>query len=249
MVSKVDESGGVRPCWAMDLPAPETVVLPGGSARVEWRRSQRARRVSLRIDPRGGAVVVTLPPRAGRRAGLALLTTHAAWVADRLAKLPTAVAFVDGAAVSIGGVPHLIRHRPEGRGGAWLADGALHVSGAPEFLARRVADFLRAEARRRLSVLVAQKAALAGVDIRRLSIKDTRSRWGSCTAEGALSFSWRLVMAPDFVQDYVAAHEVAHLRQMNHGPRFWALVDQLTPYTRPAIAWLHAEGGSLLRVG
>jgi predicted metal-dependent hydrolase len=233
----------------MDPLAPETVVLPGGSARIEWRRSPQARRVSLRIDPRGGTVVVTLPPRAGRRAGMALLTAHAAWVSDKLAALPEAIAFVDGAVVPIDDVPHPIRHEPDGLGGAWLADGVLHVTGEAEFLARRVGDFLRAEARRRLSGLVTQKAAEARLTVRRLSIKDTRTRWGSCAADGALAFSWRLVMAPPFVQDYVAAHEVAHLKHMNHGPRFLGLVNQLTPYTREAIPWLHEEGGGLLRIG
>ncbi|MBS0560483.1 MAG: M48 family metallopeptidase [Proteobacteria bacterium] len=233
----------------METPESETIALPTGPARVEWRRSQRARRVSLRIDPRVGAVVVTLPMRAGRRAGLALLTTHADWVADRLAALPQAVTLADGAQVRIGGIPHLIRHCPGARGGAWLADGVLHVSGHPEFLARRVGDFLRAEARRRLSVLVVDKARRAGLTHTRLTIKDTRTRWGSCAADGALAFSWRLVMAPDFALDYVAAHEVAHLRHMNHGPRFWALVDKLTVHRAQAIAWLNEEGPALLRVG
>jgi predicted metal-dependent hydrolase len=233
----------------MDLLDPEIVALPGGSARIEWRRSPQARRVSLRIDPRGGAVVVTLPLRASRRAGLALLTAHAGWVSDRLAALPAAIAFVNGAAVPIGGVPHPIRHHIYELGGAWLEDGELHVTGAPEFLARRVGDFLRAEARRRLSALAVQKAALAGLGISRLSIKDTRTRWGSCSADGSLAFCWRLVMAPDFVQDYVAAHEVSHLRNMNHGPRFWALVNELTPHTREAIPWLQEKGGALLRIG
>jgi predicted metal-dependent hydrolase len=233
----------------MDLLASEIIALPGGAARIEWRRSLQARRVSLRIDPRGGAVVVTLPPHAGRRAGMALLTAHAAWVTDRLAALPAAIAFVDGAAVPIGGVPHAIRLSTDERGGAWLADGVLHVTGRPEFIARRVGDFLRAEARRRLSSLAAQKAARAGLTIKRLSIKDTRTRWGSCAADGALAFCWRLVMAPNFVQDYVAAHEVAHLRHMNHGPRFWALVNELTPHTHEAIPWLQEEGGALLRIG
>jgi predicted metal-dependent hydrolase len=130
-----------------------------------------------------------------------------------------------------------------------LADGVLHVTGGAEFLARRVGDFLRAEARRRLSAMVAEKAAAADLKVSRLTIKDTRTRWGSCAADGALAFSWRLVMAPAFVQDYVAAHEVAHLKHMNHGPRFWALVDRLTPHARAAIPWLHQEGGALLRVG
>ncbi|MBV9655111.1 MAG: M48 family metallopeptidase [Acetobacteraceae bacterium] len=233
----------------MDLPPSELLPLPGGPARVEWRRSPRARRVSLRIRPHDGAIIVTLPPRAGRPAGLALLRTHAAWVSDRLAALPSAVPFEDGASVPVGGVGHLIRHVPGGRGGAWFEAGAIHVAGAPEFLRRRVHDLLRAEARRRLSALAAEKAALGGLQARRVTVKDTVSRWGSCSADGSLAFSWRLVMAPPFVQDYVAAHEVAHLRHMNHGPRFWALVRTLTPHMDAAVSWLHEEGQSLMRIG
>ena len=227
----------------------ELLALPSGPAQVQWRRSARARRVSLRIDPRHGAVVVTLPLRAGRRAGMALLMDHADWVAERLAALPSAIAFADGAEVPLNGTPCRIRHVPGGRGGAWLEDGALLVSGAPEFLPRRVADFLRAEARRRLTALVAEKSAKAAQASKRVTVKDTRSRWGSCSPDGSLAFSWRLVMAPAFVQDYVVAHEVAHLRHMNHGPRFWALVGQLTPYTDVAIAWLRIHGAGLLRIG
>ena len=114
---------------------------------------------------------------------------------------------------------------------------------------RRVADFLRAEALRRLSALVAEKTAILGVTPRRIAVKDTRSRWGSCASDGSLAFSWRLVMTPEFVQDYVAAHEVAHLKHLNHGARFWSLVDKLTPHAEAAIPWLRAEGFRLLRVG
>ena len=233
----------------MELASIETLVLPRGAARVEWRRSARARRISLRIDPRGGSVVVTLPPRAGRNAGMALLMSHADWVSDRLAALPEQLVFADGAMVPICGVPHRIRHVPQHRGTAWILDGELFVTGAPEFLRRRVVDFLRAEAGRRLSVLVAAKAAQLEHQPRRLVVKDTQSRWGSCAPDGSLAVSWRLVMAPEFVQDYVAAHEVTHLKHMNHGKRFWALVDQLTPHTNAAIPWLRREGARLLRIG
>jgi predicted metal-dependent hydrolase len=108
---------------------------------------------------------------------------------------------------------------------------------------------MRAEARRQLAALVAQKAVAAELRPGRLTVKDTRSRWGSCAANRALSFSWRLVMAPCFVQDYVTAHEVAHLRHMNHGQRFWALVGELTPHTDAAVNWLRREGPRLLRIG
>lgn len=227
----------------------EIVALPGGDTRVQWRRSARARRVSLRIDPRDGAVVVTLPPRTSRPAGMALLMDHADWVAQRLAALPGAVAFADGASVPLDGVEHRIRHMPGRRGTVWLEDGEIRVAGDPAFLARRVADFLRGEARQRLAALVMDKAAMAGVRPSRITVKDTSTRWGSCASSRALAFSWRLVMAPGFVQDYVVAHEVAHLRHMNHGPQFWMLVDTLTRHTKPAMRWLHAEGPRLMRVG
>jgi predicted metal-dependent hydrolase len=233
----------------MDDLQPEMLALPSGLARVEWRRSSRARRVSLRIDPTGGAVVVTLPTKATRKAGMALLMGHADWVSDRLAALPEAVAFTDGAMVPICGVPHRIRHAPAAKGGAFLLDQELHVTGAPEFLSRRVRDFLRREALRRLSALTIAKAGLIGIVPKRVTVKDTTSRWGSCAPDKSLALSWRLLMAPAFVQDYVVAHEVAHLRHMNHGPKFWSLVDELTPHTKTAIPWLRAEGVRLLRIG
>lgn len=227
----------------------ELLTLPGGSALVEWRRSTRARRVSLRIDPRGGAVVVTLPPRAGRTAGMALLMNHADWVTTRLAALPGAIAFADGATVPLHGAEHRIRHVAAPRAAVWVQGGEILVAGDPAVLAKRVAEFFRAEARRHFGELVQQKAALAAVTPRRVSVKDTSSRWGSCAANRDLAFSWRLVMAPRHVQDYVAAHEVAHLRYMNHGQHFWALVAQLTPHTDAAMAWLRHHGPRLLRVG
>jgi len=233
----------------MEAESSEILALPGGPARVEWRRSARARRVSLRIDPRGGAVVVTLPHRAARTAGMALLMNNAEWVTARLAALPGAIVFIDGAEVPLHGAPHRIRHVPRARGGAWVEGGEIHVSGDAGFLPRRVADFLRAEARRSITDLVGEKAILARVKPARITLKDTSSRWGSCASNGNLAFSWRLVMAPRFVQDYVTAHEVAHLRHMNHGPRFWALVEQITPHTAEAMAWLRSDGMRLLRVG
>lgn len=180
---------------------------------------------------------------------MALLMDHADWVADRIAALPNAVPFVDGALLPVGGVMHRICHRPEARGGAWIEGSDIIVTGAADFLRRRVCDFLRAEARRRILPVVAQKSALAGLQPLRVTMKDTRTRWGSCAPNGSLAFSWRLVMAPHFVQDYVAAHEIAHLRHMNHGKRFWRLVDRLTPHTAEAIAWLRLEGSRLLRIG
>jgi len=227
----------------------ETLTLSTGPTAILWRRSTRARKISLRIDARSGRVIVTLPPRAAQAAGMALLHDNAAWVAARLARLPDPVLFADGITVPFNGLAHRIRHMPNNRGGAWLEAGELLVSGAPEFLARRVADFLRTEARRRLSALAIAKAAAAGLTPRHVIVKDTRTRWGSCTADGTLMFCWRLIMAPPHVQDYVAAHEVAHLRHMDHGRSFWALVAELTTNKRTAMDWLDAYGSSLMRIG
>jgi predicted metal-dependent hydrolase len=233
----------------MEQRLPATLTLPTGTARIDWRRSPRARRVSLRIHPADGSVIVTLPPRATHKAGMALLMDHVDWVSDRLAALPQSVALEPGACVPIGDVPHVIRHVPDARGAAWITDGALHVTGAPEFVSRRVRDFLRQEARRRLSALTAIKAGRVAIMPRRVLIKDTSSRWGSCAPDRTIALCWRLVMAPEFVQDYVVSHEVAHLRHMNHGPQFWLTVDQLTPHRRAAIRWLKTEGPRLLRIG
>jgi predicted metal-dependent hydrolase len=204
--------------------------------------------MSLRIDPREGSVIVTLPPRAAVSAGRALLMAHAGWVAERLALLPVAVVLQDGAEVPLDGRAIRVRHVPGARGTRLLGDELL-VSGAVEFLPRRVIDFLRAEARRRLAAAALQKAAQHGLAARRVVVKDTRSRWGSCTPDGTLMFSWRLVMAPPEVQDYVVAHEVAHLRHMDHSARFWTLVEALTPHRARAMRWLEKGGAGLMRIG
>ncbi len=238
----------------MESPAPDTVMLhprallPGVACPVRWNRSARARRVSLRIDPREGAVVVTLPPRASMKAGMALLNEHAQWVTQHLRSMAPQPALGPGGAVPIGDVPHQIMHVPGGRG-VRLEEGRLVVGGAAEFLPRRVTDFLRAEAARRLQAAAQPHAAALDVRPRAIRVKDTRTRWGSCAPDGTLAFSWRLVMAPGWVLDYVVAHEVAHLRELNHSQRFWALVESRTPHRQGATAWLRREGPRLLRVG
>ena len=246
----------------MDQNAAETVALPAPAGvaagakplacPIRWNRSRRARRISLRIDARAGEVVVTLPPRAARRAGMALLNTHAAWVRDRLAALAPPIPFAPGAEVPLAGVPHRIRLATPGEGGgaeARLEPGAIVVPGPEEAVAERVAAFLKAEARRRIQTLATGHAAALGVRPKGVRLKDTRSRWGSCAPDGTLAFSWRLVMAPDWVLDYVVAHEVAHLRELNHSERFWAHVARLTPHRDAAVAWLRDNGPGLLRVG
>jgi predicted metal-dependent hydrolase len=155
----------------------------------------------------------------------------------------------DGAHIPLAGRAHRIRHLGGGRAGARIAGREILVSGPAEHLGRAVRACLRAEARRRFTVLAARKAARAAVPLARLVVRDPSTRWGSCAADGTLAFSWRLLLAPPFVQDYAVAHEVAHLRHMDHGARFWSLVDELSRHRKSARAWLDAHGAGLLRVG
>jgi len=171
----------------------------------------------------------------------------------RLSRLVAGAQFAHGAVLPVRGVPHVVLHRPDLRGRARLEHTdqghVLLVPGEAAHLTRRVSDFLKAEARRDFETAAAHYAARLGVTLGRISIKDTRSRWGSCSARGDLSFSWRLILAPPEVLDYLAAHEVAHLREMNHSANYWAILEELCPATARAETWLKAHGASLHRYG
>lgn len=230
---------------------PLAVQVAGARIGVAVRRNPRARRMTLRVRAASRDVVLTLPARVTMHAARDFLDRHAGWIEARLAKLPQGIAFVPGAEIPLRGVPHLIAHRA-GRGVARVEAGEpplIVVHGQPEHVARRVTDLLKAEALGDLRRAVARHAAALDVAVTRVAIKDTRSRWGSCSSTGALAFSWRLVMAPPHVLEYLAAHEVAHRREMNHGPRFWRLVRQLDPRMDDAEAWLKTQGASLHRYG
>lgn len=223
-----------------------TLDLGGHSVGVTVKRSAQAQRISLRIDPVRGPVMV-LPAKARLADAERFLLAHRIWLAERLARLPGKVALADGTSVPILGVPHPICHAPEARRGVWIEDGALMVSGRPEHVGRRAADFLKAEAKRLILPQAHGLAERIGRKPGRVTVKDTRSRWGSCSSAGDLAFSWRLVLAPDWVLTYVVAHEVAHLAEMNHSPAFWAVVDSLVGDPRPAKAWLKSHGPGLHR--
>lgn len=218
-------------------------------ARIVYRRSPRARRLSLRVDSKAGAVVVVMPSRASAAAAERFVATHAGWVLRQLARLPAAVPFADGAVVPVMGREVTLRHLPASRLGARLDGDALLVSGGAEHFPRRVRDYLKSLARRELAARATAAAARLGRQPGRVGVRDGASRWGSCTAAGALSFSWRLILAPPWVLDYVVAHEVAHLVHLDHSPRFWAVVRELNPDAARARAWLARHGGALHRYG
>jgi len=209
----------------------------------------RATRLTLRIDAGGRGLRVTIPPGMSQREVDRFLHRHQGWLETRLAKFPERPQVRPGIKLPLRGVPHLIVHEPASRGtvtvGAIDGQPALIVHGDRRHLPRRLADFLKREAKLEISALVAKHAAAVGRPARAIRFKDTTSRWGSCTSDGTLSFSWRIMMAPRPVIDYLVAHEVAHLREMNHGPKFWRLCAELCPDTGRCKAWLKKNGAAL----
>lgn len=222
----------------------ETFTLPGAPpVEVICRRAPRARRLSLRVSRLDGRVTLSLPPGVSARAGRAFAIEKAAWLRAALAAQPARVAVGPGAWLPVEGVARQVV-TVAGRG-VCLDGPALRVAGPPGRAAARVRAFLIAEARARLAAAVDRHAAGLGRVPRALVLADPRSRWGSCSAAGRLMFSWRLVMAPPEVLDYVAAHEVAHLVEMNHSPGFWAVVARLCPGQAQGRRWLKQQGAGL----
>jgi predicted metal-dependent hydrolase len=222
-----------------------------GKVPVRVRVSRRARRLALKIDAVGDAVELVLPPRTSLPRALNFLRSNREWVARRLAALPPRVTFRDGARVPLLGRPHLIRHvaRSSAHGPVWIEDDEIRVSGEKAHIARRVRDFLKERARTELGRRARRLAQAVERKVGRITVRDTTTRWGSCSANGNMAFSWRLIMAPESVLQYVVAHEVAHLAEMNHGPRFWKLVDRLVPHVERHRDWLNHNRAWLLRIG
>jgi predicted metal-dependent hydrolase len=230
------------------------VVSEGAFYLVRLRRHRQARRYTLRIQAATREVVLTMPPRGSLKEAKAFADKHSGWIAARLGRLAEAAPFRDGASIPLRGVAHRIVHRGQARGTVWTeTDGRgnrlICVAGDRPHLARRVGDFLRREAKRDLEQASRRYAERLDVTLKRVTVRDQTSRWGSCSTTGVLSFSWRLILAPPYVLDYLAAHEVAHLVEMNHSPRFWRTVLAVCPDTRRAKVWLDVHGTDLHRYG
>jgi len=236
------------------------------------RRSARARRFSLQVSEARRGAVLTMPAYSSLREAEQFLSRHLEWLKERLAVLPDPVPLTDGAIVPLRGLAHVLTFAgPVRRRGvvwieepedariapAWPAGAAgpkerlprLHVSGDAAHAPRRLLDWLRRQAHADLRLRVEIHANRLGLSPKRIYVRDQTTRWGSCSSTGALSFSWRLILAPPFVLDYLAVHEVAHLAHMNHGRRFWALVARAMPRHEEARDWLHTHGSSLHAYG
>jgi predicted metal-dependent hydrolase len=230
------------------------IAFDGAVLPIRIRRHRQARRYTLRIQAPTREVVLTIPPRGTLKEARAFAEKHCAWIAVRLGRLPQAAPFADGVLLPLRGELHRITERQGARGTVWTeSDGTgrqlLCVAGQTRHLNRRLADFLQREARRDLEAASRRFAGHLGLSVRRVTVRDQSSRWGSCSTTGVLSFSWRLILAPGYVLEYLAAHEVAHLIEMNHSVRFWRVVNRLVPDHERAKAWLDAHGADLHRYG
>jgi predicted metal-dependent hydrolase len=233
-----------------------TLVHAGEPILVALRRSPNARRFTLRVRFAARDAVLTMPQRASLRDARDFAQRHAAWIAARLNRLPETIPFAHGAVAPLRGVDHMIAHHPERRGVTWIEPRddsevpfALCVAGQAAHVHRRVQDHFKREARCDLEQAVARHTAALNLPPRGVGLRDPISRWGSCSASGSLNFSWRLIMAPPFVLDYLAAHEVAHLVYLDHSPRFWKLTRRLCAEMDRAEAWLSAQGAHLHKYG
>lgn len=228
------------------------IAFDGEIYPVQLRRHAQARRYTLRIQAATRTVLLTMPMRGSLREAKAFAERNGGWIAARLKRLPQAIAFADGLELPLRDVPHRITHR-SARGTVWIEAGddmpLLCVAGDPAHLPRRVRDYLKREAKRELEAASRKYAAMLGVTVKRVTVRDQTSRWGSCTTAGVISYSWRLILAPPHVLDYLAAHEVAHLVEMNHSRCFWRVVARICPEWERAKGWLNAHGTALHRFG
>lgn len=237
-------------------PDPQVIAVEhdGQIYPVNVKRNRQARRYTLRIHSTRREAILSMPMRGSLADAKAFAQRHGGWLAERLRRLPDVIPFADGAIVPLRGESCRIVHRGQTRGTVWTeldAEGAtlLCVAGDTTHTARRVKDYCKREARRDLTLAVRRYADELGVKVVRIGVRDQSSRWGSCNSDGVLSFSWRLILAPPFVLDYLAAHEVAHLVEMNHSQRFWRVVARICPEMDRAKAWLVAHGNDLHRYG
>lgn len=216
---------------------------------VEVVENARAHRLTLRIVPGGRGLKVTIPPHVGEEELNEFLERNRNWAASRLARMPDTTKIEEGAMIPFKGVDHKIIHLDRLRGVVEakliVGEPSLLVPGDPGMIPRKMISFLKKEARKELNLAVGECSEALGARAKIIRITDTTSRWGSCSTTRTLSFSWRIIMAPPEVLYYLAAHEVAHLLQMNHSEDFWNLVRETCPDMDRHKAWLKTNGNHL----
>jgi predicted metal-dependent hydrolase len=232
-------------------PLPIELLIDDVIYLVHLRPMARARRMVMRLSRDGKSFTMSVPLRQSRKRAIEFVEASQGWMKKALAKSGPAQDFADGVIFPLRGQDVTIKATGRARGVVIFDEdtSTLHVPGTPQHLQRRLVDWLKAQAGHDLSIASSRYASAMQARFKKIVVRDQKSRWGSCTSDGTLSYSWRLILAPTFVLDYVAAHEVAHLREMNHGPKFWRLVLTHCPESRAAKQWIKKNGQSLHRFG
>ncbi len=220
-----------------------TILIGHPPIEVHLHRSTRAKRYSLRVSNADGRIRLTMPLRASERAAVDFAKRQEGWMRSALAKRPDRTVPAFGGEILFEG--RSVTLQPATGRRVELMGDAIHIPGQPDAIAARLRGFLKVTARERLADVTHHHAGQIGREVTRITLRDTRSRWGSCTQDGNLMFSWRLVMAPPEVLKYVAVHEVAHLVEMNHSPSFWRVVEDLMPEYQAPRSWLKQHGSVL----
>ena len=226
-------------------PEPQVLLINGQKVSLHFKRNARARRIVLRFDGKTGDLVMTLPRRTGLAEALRFVDKSAAWILRHINRQIPRKIVADGATLHFRGELHVLKLTGGRRGLVEVSEGVITVPGDAAHAERRLKDFIKKRALADLTEASQRYALTMNARYRNITLRDQKSRWGSCSASGGLSYSWRLMLAPAFVLDYVAAHEVAHLREMNHGPRFWRLVLTHCPHAKQAKAWMKQHAREL----
>lgn len=217
------------------------------------KRSTRARRLALRLDSKARVFNLVVPKRVSLKAAENFAYQHQDWIDEQLAMLPESISFINGRTIPVFGRDtrlvidfddELKRTKIE-----FVGDDVLLVQTNLEDVSPRIVRFLKAEAKKRLTILAEEKAAYIGKTVTQVSVRDTKSRWGSCSVDGSISLSWRLIFAPVAASDYVVAHEVAHLKHMDHSKAFWDVCESLSADYKTGKGWMRRQGKSLMRYG
>jgi len=225
----------------------ELLKIDGRAVELNVRLNPRARRLIVKVHPTSGEVMVIAPSKRALDRAVEFAHGQTDWIARQFAKVPSHVVLQPGARIPFRGEEHVVAR---GDGGLVSIDAdraVIRVAGRAEHAPRRLLDFLKKQARLELEAKTGEFAGRLGIRPSRITLRDTASRWGSCSSTRSLSFSWRLILAPPYVLDYVVAHEMAHLKEMNHGPGFWKIVRELAGDVRKPQAWLRQHGAALHR--
>lgn len=230
-----------RPPWQEE----RTLHLLGQTVKTKIRVNRRARRVILRVDPIGQTLNITSPSKRAIPEAITFAQSSATWICKELNNGAVAKPFQDGSTFPFLGREIVISNEMAARRRTTLDGDRLIVGGTSDHLNRRVVEWLKKEARSNIVQLSDQYTDALQKKYRKISIRDTKSRWGSCSSDGTLSFSWRIVLAPRPVFDYVVAHECAHLVHLNHSKPFWNVVASLGVDAQAASIWFDRNGAAL----